>query len=488
MSFSTENNEKHDVTLPSIGIPFEVLFHPELTNTEKILFGFMRNMSKRPEGCTASNRYLGGLIGASIDTVSKAVANLNLWQLINVYYESNPDGSQRRRIYVNPRLTQMYEKVVFGQGTLEVEHRIQPKKYGPCRVIRKELSREKIEKAYPSMKHIAPLPSEESTRALLRNHYPPNHESLTPYEESTRKVVNERVIERVQDISGEQSPPVDISNDSHEEKEKKTVQPVDRNEEYMPFAKRLADIIRKKKRINKNSSIRAWTDDLRKLVTIDLVEDDHEAKIARVNRALDWYEQNIGGKFVPDIQSGAAFRQKFTNIENAIERQEQYAGHDTGPSANSRGSAQSDPKKPVDEGLGPRPLFQKEFGKDLGDWLFENAFKPLRDVYSGPDGELLRGVTRSNLAQSIVHMLRQIQDRQKNLPSDFFDTHPYYGFMSILKAYVQHLEEARSWLDTPTLAMLDVSHSIFGRFRKQYARDSDHLARDPFTGLPPSPV
>lgn len=305
-----------------------------------------------------------------------------------------------------------------------------------------------------------------------------------------RSDISNNDLRSYQDISGEQSPPVDISNDSHEEKEKETVQPVDRNEEYMPFAKRLADIIRKKKRINKNSSIRSWADDFRKLVTIDLVEDDHEAKIARVNRALDWYEQNIGGKFVPDIQSGASFRQKLPNIENAIERQEKYAGRDTGTSAKqtSKGSAQSAPSKPVDNGLGPRPLFRKEFGNDLGDWLFENAFKPLKDVFSGPDGELLRGVTRSNLAQSIVHMLHQIQDRQKNLPPDFFDTHPYYGFMSILKAYVQHLEEARSWLDAPTLAMLDISHSIFGRFRKQYARDSDHLARDPFTGLPPSSV
>ena len=166
------------------------------------------------------------------------------------------------------------------------------------------------------------------------------------------------------------------------------------------------------------------------------------------------------------------------------------SGHGTDPSANqpSKGSGHMNPKKQVDEGPGPRPLFQKEFGKDLGDWLFENVFKPLRYVFSGPDGELLRGVTRSNLAQSIVHMLRQIQDRQKNLPPDFFDTHPYYGFMSILKAYVQYLEEARSWLDTPTLTMLDVTHPIFGRFRKQYARESDHLARDPFTGLPSSSV
>ena len=36
--------------LPDIGIPSEVLFHPELTNTEKMLFGYLRNLSQTEKG------------------------------------------------------------------------------------------------------------------------------------------------------------------------------------------------------------------------------------------------------------------------------------------------------------------------------------------------------------------------------------------------------------------------------------------------------
>ena len=37
--------EMNENGLPSIGIPAEILFHPELSNTEKILFGFIRNLA-----------------------------------------------------------------------------------------------------------------------------------------------------------------------------------------------------------------------------------------------------------------------------------------------------------------------------------------------------------------------------------------------------------------------------------------------------------
>ena len=41
-----ENKECY-LGLPDIGIPAEVLFHPELSEVEKLIFGFLRNLSIR---------------------------------------------------------------------------------------------------------------------------------------------------------------------------------------------------------------------------------------------------------------------------------------------------------------------------------------------------------------------------------------------------------------------------------------------------------
>lgn len=100
-------------SLPDIGIPAELLFNPEISHTEKILFGFIRNLSQREQGCTASNRWLGGLIDVGPQTVSNSVAKLKDWYYINVYYHTKPDGMQTRRIFVNPKFPELYRQLVI---------------------------------------------------------------------------------------------------------------------------------------------------------------------------------------------------------------------------------------------------------------------------------------------------------------------------------------------------------------------------------------
>ena len=41
---------------------------------------------------------------------------------------------------------------------------------------------------------------------------------------------------------------------------------------------------------------------------------------SRINEALDFYEDHIGDKYIPVIESGAALRKKFTSLENAAKR------------------------------------------------------------------------------------------------------------------------------------------------------------------------
>jgi hypothetical protein len=89
----------------------------------------------------------------------------------------------------------------------------------------------------------------------------------------------------------------------------------DKNSRYVPLAERLASIIRSHKRINVTSrKIVSWTNEIRKLVEIDGVS------IQRIETALDWYEENIGGGYVPVIESGSSLRSKFINLERAMRR------------------------------------------------------------------------------------------------------------------------------------------------------------------------
>ena len=119
MNEINEEINKHDGTeknpwgLPGIGIPAEVLFHPSLTLTEKVLFGFIQNLSKTEKGCWASNKWLGGLIGVKGQTISNAISNLKKLQFINVEYIILPDGRTGRRIFVNSKYHEIYEKMLI---------------------------------------------------------------------------------------------------------------------------------------------------------------------------------------------------------------------------------------------------------------------------------------------------------------------------------------------------------------------------------------
>ena len=44
----------------------------------------------------------------------------------------------------------------------------------------------------------------------------------------------------------------------------------------------------------------------------------------RVNVVLGWYRKNVGGEYVPVVQSGKSFREKFVKLEAAMERDGGY--------------------------------------------------------------------------------------------------------------------------------------------------------------------
>lgn len=92
-----EREHRNEFGLPSIGIPAEVLFHPDLSPAERILFGFIRSLNYTTRGCWASNDYLGLLMGRRADTISTMISHLEAAGFIIV----SKSGQTGRRIKIN---------------------------------------------------------------------------------------------------------------------------------------------------------------------------------------------------------------------------------------------------------------------------------------------------------------------------------------------------------------------------------------------------
>ncbi len=113
--------------LPSIGIPAELLFNPGLTYMEKILFGFIRNLSKTERGCWASNQYLGELIGVGRQAISNGIANLKKYSYIKIeMVEKDPltTKEKERRVYEDPDYPSRYRKLVELSHEVYIKHNI----------------------------------------------------------------------------------------------------------------------------------------------------------------------------------------------------------------------------------------------------------------------------------------------------------------------------------------------------------------------------
>ena len=91
----------------------------------------------------------------------------------------------------------------------------------------------------------------------------------------------------------------------------------ERTAAWMPFAKRLSETIQKKKNIKHSfQHLTQWADEIRKLSEMQGVE------MERIDKVLDWYDKNMGGEYIPVIESGYSLRLKFLRLEEAMTRVE----------------------------------------------------------------------------------------------------------------------------------------------------------------------
>ena len=91
----------------------------------------------------------------------------------------------------------------------------------------------------------------------------------------------------------------------------------ERNKQYLPIVRKLSRVIRQAKNIKHTpAQLRSWANEVRQLVERNGISPD------RINKALDWYEEHIGGEYVPVVESGKSLREKFIKLEEAMQRDE----------------------------------------------------------------------------------------------------------------------------------------------------------------------
>ncbi len=228
----------------------------------------------------------------------------------------------------------------------------------------------------------------------------------------------------------------------------------DKNSRYVPLAEKLAFIIRKNKRINVTpQKIASWANEIRKLVETDGVS------IQRVQAALDWYEENIGGQYVPVIESGSSLRSKFIKLEDAMRR----AGVTPGQPKTSPTDIPKDPKK----------VLQRFFrSKDLAHVFYRDCYEPAEVLFEGT-------VDGGTLAKTLLNLYSQIKEKQEqNLSGDLVRLLP--GPMELIARYIDWIRD-NTWITDIRLDMFDLNHSLFSRFRRDEAK-TDNFERDAITG------
>jgi len=83
----------------------------------------------------------------------------------------------------------------------------------------------------------------------------------------------------------------------------------------MKKATKLAKIVQSQKNVKTNpTKLNSWANEMR------LLNEQEGVSKHRMTAALKWYRDHVGGQYVPVIESGKSFRDKFVKIEAAMQR------------------------------------------------------------------------------------------------------------------------------------------------------------------------
>lgn len=181
---------------------------------------------------------------------------------------------------------------------------------------------------------------------------------------------------------------------------------------WIKLANQLSNAVRSIKNIRTNPN--GWA------LSISKIKDaKNEVPIQRIKKAMNWYCEHIGEKYIPDIQSGESFKKKFVQLEAAMAR----AG-ETPAAAPARSQAQvkctESEKRSVGETL---EIFQQynirlttleiyNTLKSIWDWkktnrpIFFKLMDGLKEIKQ-KDGTYLSGGHRWDLGKDAEDMLEK---------------------------------------------------------------------------------
>jgi len=209
---------------------------------------------------------------------------------------------------------------------------------------------------------------------------------------------------------------------------------------FLHLAEKLAGIIQ----INKNikvtpSRLASWAGEIGKLSRIEGVPPQ------RIDQALDWYAENIGGKYIPVIESGSSLRNKFIKLEEAMKR----AGYSPNPTKQ--------------RSISPKRIIKQQFGSLSGSFE-KSCYLPAKDLIPN----LQDKADKAELTKALIDRFKKIDKQWDTLPPEKKSLSDL-GPMTVLQRFIEWLGD-QDWITNkdPRIFRND---KIFNSFYSEYVRN-----------------
>ena len=209
---------------------------------------------------------------------------------------------------------------------------------------------------------------------------------------------------------------------------------------FLHLAEKLAGIIQTNKNIKVTPSrLTSWAGEIGKLSRIEGVQPQ------RIDQALDWYAENIGGKYIPVIESGSSLRNKFIKLEEAMKR----AGYSPNPTKQ--------------RSISPKRIIKQQFGSLSGSFE-KSCYLPAKDLIPNLQGK----ADKAELAKSLIDRFKVIDQKWDTLPPEKKSLSDL-GPMTVLQRFIEWLGD-QDWITNkdPRIFRND---KIFNSFYSEYVRD-----------------
>lgn len=403
--------------LPNVVVPAEAFFNENLTANEKLMFGLVINFTRNEYGYAwISNRALGRYLGCTPEKASAMLSKLHNEGYLVLEYQTEWDGRNVRKIYVDNNYMFNHEETLR-EGLIKIKR-----------------------------------PLNHSVKGSQRNDKGPQIKALSKLESDIESDIENNLLS--EDRSS------DSENDSKRTNGKPN--PQERSKQYLPKAESLAEIIQTNKNIKiTQSKLKGWANEIRKLIEQEGIDP------SRIDAALDWYRENIGGEYVPVIESGSALRQKFIRLENAIERDTKSKDR----------PSQTEPKKES-----PKAIIRKASLPGIPNpkyfirWYYEPAKELLSYSSNGQLPELAKNlVTLYQTVYDEQEKIRATKNSMKGIPERMENPG------TLIEAYTRWLDN-QSWMKDKQPNLFDYQHKLFRKFLGEHAYD---IGANPITGKYP---